>query len=212
MPLIHAILGADAELVHFGCMLSFPGSAIQPWHSDGPHIRGCGEMGAEYVSMSGGGAAGAAAARMGGAGGKRPADAEEADQKDGGGDGGDDGGGVPGRHFIAPVHAINVFVPLVDLTTDKGPTEFVPGSHRDFDIGNPSTVVTAKAGQAILFDYRVKHRGLGNRSTDDRPLLYITYARPFWMDVYNFDKKRYQSLPKCEERGTREERMAKRQR
>ena len=33
-------------------------------------------------------------------------------------------------HFIAPVHAINVFVPLVDLTMDKGPTEFIPGSRR----------------------------------------------------------------------------------
>ena len=22
-------------------------------------------------------------------------------------------------------------------------------------------------------------------------MLYITYARPFWLDVYNFDRKRY---------------------
>ena len=37
------------------------------------------------------------------------------------------------------------------------------------------------------------------------------YARPFWVDVYNFDRKRYTSLPVCEDRGTREERMQKRQ-
>ena len=114
-------------------------------------------------------------------------------------------------HFIAPVHAINVFVPLVDLTMDKGPTEFIPGSHVDFDIDNPSRITTCKAGSAVLFDYRTKHRGLGNRSGEDRPLLYLTYARPFWVDVYNFDRKRYTSLPQCEEHGTREERMAKRQ-
>ena len=25
-------------------------------------------------------------------------------------------------------------------------------------------------------------------------MLYITYARPFWLDVYNFDRKRYTEL------------------
>ena len=73
MPLVHAALGSDAVLTHFGCMLSFPGSAIQPWHSDGPHMRGCGEM----------------------------------------------GHGAEASSFHAPVHALNVFVPLVDLTMDK---------------------------------------------------------------------------------------------
>ena len=87
----------------------------------------------------------------------------------------------------------------------------MPGSHVDFDVKNPSKVITLKAGQAIVFDYRLKHRGLGNRSGVDRPLLYLTYARPFWYDVYNFDRKRYGSLPVVEERGTREERMQKRQ-
>ena len=73
-----------------------------------------------------------------------------------------------------------------------------------------SRILTPDAGSAILFDYRLKHRGLGNRSTEDRPLLYLTYARPFWLDVYNFDRKRYASLPTVVDRGTREERMAKR--
>jgi ectoine hydroxylase-related dioxygenase (phytanoyl-CoA dioxygenase family) len=97
------------------------------------------------------------------------------------------------------------------MTHDKGPTEFGPGSHIDFDIKAASTTPVIKAGQALLFDYRVKHRGLGNRSTEERPLLYITYARPFWVDVYNFDRKRYSSLPMVEQRGSRDERMQKRQ-
>ena len=206
MPLIHAALGSDAVLTHFGCMLSFPNSAIQPWHSDGPHIRGCGEAGApssrcrprRLERRPRGGAGGSLN-------GETPAPPPRA--------GGADGTRRPGAktHFIAPVHAINVFVPLVDLTMDKGPTEFIPGSHVDFDVPNASRIATCKAGSAILFDYRTKHRGLGNRSNDDRPLLYLTYARPFWVDVYNFDRKRYSSLPMCAERGTREERMAKRQ-
>ena len=35
---------------------------------------------------------------------------------------------------MAPLHAVNVFVPLVDLTPANGPTEFTPGSHFDFDV------------------------------------------------------------------------------
>ena len=54
-------------------MLSFPGSATQPWHSDGPHMPG-------------------------------PQDA---------------GNGEP---FVAPLHAVNVFVPLVDITALNGGT------------------------------------------------------------------------------------------
>ena len=33
---------SDAALTHFGCMLSFPGSVVQPWHMDGPHLRSSG--------------------------------------------------------------------------------------------------------------------------------------------------------------------------
>ena len=160
MPLIHAILGSDAVLTHFGCMLSFPGSAVQPWHTDGPHIRGCGEAGAPVVTMDGPSGGGGGGSREGGGG------DEDEEAKD-----------IGKTHFIAPVHAINVFVPLVDLTADKGPTEFVPGSHVDFDIQREHRIATVKAGSAILFDYRLKHRGLGNRSQEDRPLLYITYSR-----------------------------------
>ena len=76
MPTVHAILGTDAVLTHFGCMLSFPGSATQPWHTDGPHIRGSGEEA------------------------HRLQEGEES-------------------KFIASPHALNVFVPLVDLTHDK---------------------------------------------------------------------------------------------
>lgn len=103
MPLVKAALGGDAQLVHFGCMLSFPGSVTQPWHSDGPHIRS---------------------------------------------------GGSPS--FVAPPHALNVFVPLVDLSTANGATEYVPGSQFDFDVKNAPCTPTPKAGAALLFDYRLK--------------------------------------------------------
>ena len=190
LPLVHAALGADAVCAHFGCMLSFPGSAMQPWHADGPHIRGSGEE-SELAPIA------------------APADGDAGEGAADEGSATDAGRAAP---FVAPVHALNVFVPLVDLTADKGPTEFVPGTQFDFDLKVASKVITVDAGSAILFDYRVKHRGLGNRSNVDRPLLYITYARPFWLDIHNFDRKRYTSLPQVEDRGSRDERMQKRAR
>ena len=38
LPLVRAILGPDAALIHTGCILSLPGSVAQPWHSDGDHL------------------------------------------------------------------------------------------------------------------------------------------------------------------------------
>ena len=52
----------------------------------------------------------------------------------------------------------------------------MPTSHIDFDAKVPSQTRIVKAGSALLFDYRLKHRGLGNSSADERPLLYITCA------------------------------------
>lgn len=104
----------------------------------------------------------------------------------------------------------------VDLTNSNGPTEFVPGSHvwhdLDEDPRAPTEVYRVRAGQAILFDYRLKHRGLSNTSSQERPLIYITYSRPFFLDVYNFDQKRYSELPSLEQRASRAERVQKRQR
>jgi hypothetical protein len=84
------------------------------------------------------------------------------------------------------------------------------GTHHDYDAPSAAKVLTVRAGEAILFDYRLKHRGLSNRCTEERPLLYLTYAKPWWLDVYNFDKQRYQPLPHVEQRLSREERASKR--
>lgn len=41
----------------------------------------------------------------------------------------------------------------------------------------------------------MKHRGLANKTREDRPLLYLTYARPWFVDKYNFSQDRYADLP-----------------
>ena len=57
-------------------------------------------------------------------------------------------------------------------------------------------MTTGQAGEAILFDYRLRHRELANKSSVVRPLIYITYAKPFFVDKMNFSAERYRPLPK----------------
>ena len=109
-----------------------------------------------------------------------------------------------------PAHALTCFVPLVDLTLDNGATEFAIGSHvhghehpihvGDGDLGEASgadatvaggeanaspppsqtTTILARAGDAIVFDYRLWHRGTPNCSDVDRQLLYVVVGKPWW--------------------------------
>jgi hypothetical protein len=114
-----------------------------------------------------------------------------------------------------PPHCINVFFPLVDLTKQNGPTEFRIGSHRRKQpaSSNPTTAATSEdvefplvcpAGSAVLFDYRIQHRGRANlleaeaaSSADNnnssggssvdmaRPVLYLAYAKTYFKDHGN---------------------------
>ena len=113
----------------------------------------------------------------------------------------------PGREPQLPVHCLNVFVPLVDLSRHNGGTELCPGSHRltchlprifqqDPDLlsridyrGEP-IVPLLKAGTVLLFDYRLAHRGLENKGDTHRPILYQTFAAPWFQDVRNFPDRR----------------------
>jgi len=153
LSLVKKILGDDCVLRHAGCMLSYPGSENQHWHSDGPHI----------------------------------------DQ----------------TQFVT-AHCLNVFVPLVELKKNNGPTQFIPTSHRNWDTTEKSMIAVCDAGQFIVMDYRIKHRGLRNRSTTPRPLLYFTYAIPSFKDKHNFSKKRYEALPPLIKFNTRQETIHKR--
>jgi hypothetical protein len=164
MPVVKAILGDDAILIHKGCFLSMPGAAPQEYHQDGVHLT---------------------------------------------------------TQTQRPCHAINVFVPLIDLNSRNGPTEFCLGSHvlgldgydRDFvEIPKP------KAGSPVIFDYRLGHRGLGNNSSRSyRPVVYCTYARASqgkeFKDSVNFSRKRYHKIGDLSAKPmSREERRNKRKR
>ena len=112
-------------------------------------------------------------------------------------------------------HGVVVFMPLVDVTMREGPTEFLLRSHiqcdkrkevqlqlPDLDVNqNPAGgswtcdecpwsterfVAMAKAGDAILFDVRILHRGGKNVTPQPRPMMYFSYAQEWWVDAVNF--------------------------
>ncbi|KAL7571280.1 hypothetical protein ACA910_008933 [Epithemia clementina (nom. ined.)] len=119
-------------------------------------------------------------------------------------------------------HAVNVFVPLVDLTMKHGPTEFCLGTHILDQEGYKAKFAETplvKAGTPILFDYRLGHKGLANTSGTCRPIVYCTYAKSVvgrgeFKDKVNFSRSRYHrigDLVSHKKVPSREERAEKRQ-
>jgi hypothetical protein len=119
-------------------------------------------------------------------------------------------------------YAVNVFVSLIDMSRELGPTEFVKGSHapgkENFD-KNRTDAPILKAGQPLIFNYRLGHRGLPNHHTSvTRFMYYCTYSickngKPLFEDKNNFDRKRYKALgPLSEVPASRDERMRARAR
>jgi hypothetical protein len=108
-----------------------------------------------------------------------------------------------------PPYAINVFVPLLDITEEIGPTEFWLASHctdearRTFLealLASPSEANSLKnsniigpllkAGDVLVYDYRTCHRGTSNLSSKTRPMLYLMYARPWFKEHLNFGSEK----------------------
>ena len=73
----------------------------------------------------------------------------------------------------------NFFVPLVSLQPSNGPTELRPGTHHTgVATGRvaPRVAPLLAVGEVLVFDYRCRHRGLGNSGGHERPVAYVTYT------------------------------------
>ena len=105
-------------------------------------------------------------------------------------------------------HCFNVFVPLVDVDVALGPTELRPGSH--YLTRNLAPMMLAakargklrkpampllRAGDALLFDYRILHRGRANFGDIDRPIFVMTFAKRTFKDRLNFPSKSINDSP-----------------
>jgi len=87
-----------------------------------------------------------------------------------------------------PPYSITLVIPLVGLNQVTGSTRFFPGTHRDPEaISVPDGIAPdLDPGDAILFDSRISHGGMANRSTAPRPIVYCTYHRAWYRDISNF--------------------------
>lgn len=125
-----------------------------------------------------------------------------------------DGGHLSSTHHL-PCHCLNVFVPLVDVPLELGPTQFRPGTQVHTRRLGPMLLAaqarktlrapvtpTLQRGDVLVFDYRVLHRGLANRGSShssgvgqhgegDRWVLVLTLAKSWFHDVLNFPRKSF---------------------
>lgn len=161
-PLVVAVLGEDAEHSFSGVVFSEPGSPAQYWHIDSPH--------------------------------------EHAEHQ--------------------PAHALNVLVALHDIPMEMGPTEVARGSHvmtnhlrntslvsdelvyqhagtlpgllvEGTQLNKPEArVEPLTAGSCLVFDDRILHRGLANRSNRARYVAYFSYRKSGYCENTHFESQR----------------------
>ena len=93
-----------------------------------------------------------------------------------------------GIDLVLPTVAVTVGIPLLDMNDVNGTTELWLGSHRKLDqiAGAESVKPIVPEGSCVLWDYRLRHGGTEHRGGAPRPLLYLTYARPWFVDFRNF--------------------------
>ena len=114
-----------------------------------------------------------------------------------------------------PANVLNVLVATDSIPVQKGPTEFIPGSHimtnhytnKNIDSNivyqneknTPESIgmssgsaftMALPARSAVIFDDRILHRGLGNMSIEDRDVAYFSYKRSGFMTDTHFEATR----------------------
>jgi ectoine hydroxylase-related dioxygenase (phytanoyl-CoA dioxygenase family) len=96
-----------------------------------------------------------------------------------------------GINNLLPTVAVTVAIPLLEMNHTNGTTELWLGSHRNFNCDKDSESVkpVVPEGSGALWDFRLLHSGTENYSELPRPLLYLTYSRPWFVDNANFGKK-----------------------
>lgn len=88
------------------------------------------------------------------------------------------------NHQLMPFGVL-VAIPLIDLTPESGTTKIFLGIQRDAKVNRSETPYLAR-GDCFLMDYRTKHLGTANCSSEERPIIYIAYTRPWFTDENNF--------------------------
>jgi ectoine hydroxylase-related dioxygenase (phytanoyl-CoA dioxygenase family) len=95
----------------------------------------------------------------------------------------------PEAELATPPYLLAVNIPLVDVTPETGPMEYAPGTQnladpealRQIEAGDIALrPVLLKRGDVMVRDVRHIHRGTANRTSSPRPMLVVSFSRP-WM-------------------------------
>lgn len=84
-----------------------------------------------------------------------------------------------------PPYYLTAFIPLVSITKENGPTEFVKGSHLHSCVDENEVEIYAphlEPSDLIIFDGRTLHRGTPNQSQKEKLIAYITFAANWYHD------------------------------
>jgi ectoine hydroxylase-related dioxygenase (phytanoyl-CoA dioxygenase family) len=84
-----------------------------------------------------------------------------------------------------PPYYFTVLIPLVEITRENGPTEFIKGSHKKEIVDEKTSEIYApltSPGDIVIFEGRTLHRGSANNSTKERMIAYITYTAEWYHD------------------------------
>ena len=105
-----------------------------------------------------------------------------------------------GLNAFFPPFALVVVIPLVDLDERTGTTALWEGSHRiksrreetrwsreELERLEGAIEPMPRIGDCFFMDYRLRHTGTANRSDKPRPVVYLVYSRPWFLDRRNFD-------------------------
>lgn len=90
--------------------------------------------------------------------------------------------GMPGNEYHYPKDVFLAFY-FEDIDEDRGPTQIIPGSHRDVSLmpntEAPVESILLKMEDALLIDQRAWHRGVVRKAPGNRfVLVYGMYAMP----------------------------------
>jgi ectoine hydroxylase-related dioxygenase (phytanoyl-CoA dioxygenase family) len=101
-----------------------------------------------------------------------------------------------GLDKLLPAAAITVGIPLLEMNELHGTTALWLGSHRNASrLKEECIAPVVREGSCILWDFRLVHGGTPNRSQVTRPLLYLTYCRPWFVEHLNFSKQNPKQKP-----------------
>jgi ectoine hydroxylase-related dioxygenase (phytanoyl-CoA dioxygenase family) len=84
-----------------------------------------------------------------------------------------------------PPYYFTVLIPLVKVTKENGPTEFIQCSQNQDIVDDSKAQVFApllSPGDFVIFDGRTLHRGAANKTQEERIVAYITFIANWYND------------------------------